>query len=81
TGQLLSTLDRLPQGQFSDQIAALPGRFATVLENAAEMCEPEAQFIQVPRRTLKTDGEIDSWAEEVKQQLKTALKKGPVVIR
>lgn len=81
TAQLLATLSRLPLGQFSDQIAALSGRFNMVLERAAEMCEPEAQFVQVPRRTLKTVGEIDSWAEEVIKQLKDALGKGPVVIR
>ena len=42
---------------------------------------PEIQFVDVPRRTLKTIDEIDAWAEEVKGQLKTALAKGPVSIK
>jgi hypothetical protein len=43
--------------------------------------EPQAQFIQVPRRTLKTEAEIDTWLEEVKRQLKDALQDGPIIIR
>jgi hypothetical protein len=35
----------------------------------------------VPRRTLKTDEEIDAWVDDVKQQLKAALQNGPIVIR
>ncbi len=62
-------------------VAALPGRFDNVARAAAELCEPEIQFVNVSRRTLKTDGEIDVWTEEVKSQLKAALAKGPVSIR
>lgn len=81
TVQVLATLRRLPISQFADQIAALPGRFSTVLEQAAELCEPEAQFVSIPRRTLKTAEEIDAWVDEVRAQLKGALEKGPIVLR
>ena len=81
TAQVLVTLRSLPLSQFSDQIAALPGRFNTVLEQAAELCEPKTQFISVPRRSLKTEEDVDAWAEEVKGQLKSALGNGPVVVR
>ncbi len=81
TQQILATLRVLPLGQFTDQLAALSGRFNTVLEQAAELCEPKTQFISVPRRTLKTADDVDAWAEEVKQQLKSALGNGPVVVR
>jgi hypothetical protein len=59
----------------------MPARFDNVASGAAELCEPQAQFIQVPRRTLKTDEEIDAWVDDVKQQLKAALQNGPIVIR
>ena len=81
TPQVLGTLHRLPLGQFADQIAALPGRSNAVLEQAAELCEPEAQFVSLPRRTLKTAQEIDAWVLEAKSQLNAALEKGPVVIK
>jgi len=81
TEHVLSTLDKCGLSMFADRVAAMQSRFDNVATGAAELCEPQAQFIQVPRRTLKTDEEIDDWAEDVKQQLKTALPNGPVVIR
>lgn len=81
TREVLDTLDQCPLSVFADRVAALPSRFDNVAVAAAELCEPEIQFVHVPRRTLKTDEDVDAWAEEVRQQLKAALKKGPVSIR
>ncbi len=81
TEDILSTLNKVPLSSLRDRVIALPSRFEQILVQAAELCEPKAQFIQVPRRTLKTEEDIDVWAEEVKGQLKAALDKGPIVIR
>jgi hypothetical protein len=81
TSDVLATLDHCSLSMFADRVAAMPARFENVASGAAELCEPEVQFVQVPRRTLKTDEEIDAWVEDVKQQLKGALQAGPVVIR
>ncbi|QEP43020.1 BREX system P-loop protein BrxC [Ectothiorhodospiraceae bacterium BW-2] len=81
TEEVLTTLDNCTLPMFSDRVAALPSRFDNVATGAAELCEPQAQFIQVPRRTLKTDEEIEAWLDDVGQQLKTALPNGPVVIK
>ena len=80
-GDVLATLDRCGLSMFADRVAALPSRFDNVAVSAAELCEPEIQFVNVPRRTLKTGDEIDAWAEDVKGQLKATLAKGPVSIR
>ena len=81
TSDVLTTLDNCALSMFADRVAAMPVRFDNVASGAAELCEPQAQFIQVPRRTLKTDEEIDAWVDDVKQQLKAALQNGPIVIR
>jgi hypothetical protein len=81
TRDVLTTLDHCALSMFADRVAAMPARFDNVASGAAELCEPQAQFIQVPRRTLKTDEEIDAWVDDVKQQLKAALTQGPVVVR
>ena len=47
----------------------------------AVLCEPEVQFVLLPRRTLKTPDEIDAWADEARQVMKAALSNGPVVIK
>jgi len=81
TEEVLNTLDQCSLAGFADQVAALSSRFDNVAVSAAELCEPEIQFVSVPRRTLKTEGEIDAWSEEVKDQLKTALGKGPISVK
>lgn len=81
TEEVLNTLDQCSLGMFADRVAALPSRFDNVAVAAAELCEPEIQFVSVPRRTLKTEADVDAWAEEVKDQLKTALEKGPISVK
>ena len=81
TSDVLTTLDNCVLSGFADRVAAMPARFDNVASSAAEMCEPQAQFIQVPRHTLKTDEEVDAWVDNVKKRLKAALKNGPIVIR
>ena len=81
TNDVLATLDHCSLPMFTDRVAALPGRFDNVAVGAAELCEPEIQFVNVHRHTLKTVDEIDAWTEEVRGQLKAALAKGPVSIR
>jgi len=80
TADVLATLDNCSLAMFADRVAAMPARFDNIAAGAAEMCEPEAQFIQVPRRTLKTTEDIEEWVEEVKEKFKEALPLGPIVI-
>jgi len=79
--EVLQTLEQVNLSTFADRVAAMPGRFNNVAANAAKLLEPETQFIQVPRPPLKTEEDIDAWAEDVKKQLKDALQKGPIVIQ
>lgn len=81
TQEVLNTLEQCTLAMFADRVAALPSRFDNVAVAAAELCEPQIQFIHVPRRTLKTNEEVDAWAEEVKQQLKAALPDGPISVK
>lgn len=81
TEEVLNTLDQCSLAMFADRVAALPSRFDNVAVAAAELCEPEIQFVSVPRRTLKTEADVDAWAEEVKDQLKTAVEKGPISVK
>ncbi|HOR91506.1 MAG TPA: BREX system P-loop protein BrxC [Rectinema sp.] len=81
TEDILATLDNCDLSMFSDRVAAMPTRFENIARRAAELCEPKVQFIQIPRRTLKTEEDIEAWVEDLKQQLKTALQNGPVMIQ
>jgi hypothetical protein len=80
---ILNTVSKCSLQAFSDRIEALPGRFDRALSMAARILQPEAAQIEIaiPRAAFRTEGEIDSWAENIKARLKAALKDGPVYIR
>jgi len=79
--ELISTLDQYPLSTWRDRIDALGGRFDRIRELAAKSLEPETQTVDIPRRTLKSADDVDAWIEDVRDQLKKAVAKGPVVIR
>lgn len=82
TTEVLKTLEKTPLNMFTDRVAALPARFSNVVTAAAKLLEPEAQFVQLPRRMLKSEAEIQAWVDEVRQTLETAAEKGfPIVIQ
>jgi hypothetical protein len=78
TDEVLNTLKKLTLSAFADRLAAIPTRFNKVLEAAAELCEPEIQFISIPCHTLTTSDEIEEWIGMVKERLMDALQDGPV---
>lgn len=78
TQDVLATLQANPLAGLADRVAALPGRFARVAEEAATLCEPKVQFIPLPQRTLQNAAEVDAWAAEAAEALKAALANGPV---
>ena len=76
---MLETLSHVRPDALADRIAALPSRFDEVLVKAAEEMEPEVQFVNLPRRTLKSEADIDAWLEDVRRELREALQDGPVI--
>ena len=81
TEDILRTLDDVPLVSLKDRIVAMPGRYDQIALEAAKLHEPKAREVSLPRRMLKTDGDIDTWVKEVEQSLKAALKNGPIVIK
>jgi len=81
TAQVLATLRTLPLSQFADQLAALPGRFNTVLEQATELCEPEVKFVDLPKRSLSSEADLKTYLSELEATISAALQDGPVRIR
>nr|MDA8228811.1 BREX system P-loop protein BrxC [Desulfitobacterium hafniense] len=79
--QLVAALQRNPLTSWTDRIAAMTGRFHKAIELAIKELEPEIQYCNIPRRTLKNAEDIDAWLQEVGEQLKVAVGKGPVIMR
>jgi len=81
TTDIIKTLTRMSLTMMKDRIEALSGRFDQVLQAAAEEMEPEVQFVQISRPTLKTEAEIENWITSIGKKLKEALVNGPVVMK
>jgi hypothetical protein len=79
--ELIKELDQHSIQSWNDRTDALAGRFARAREMAAKELEPKIQIIDIPRQTIRTEADIEAWLQELKKQLKAALKKGPIVIR
>jgi len=79
--EIVSALKQYPLSSWRYRIEAQEGRFSSARERAAKSLEPETQTVDIPRRTLKSLEDVDIWVKDVQDQLKTAVAKGPVVIR
>ncbi|MDD2467996.1 MAG: BREX system P-loop protein BrxC [Desulfobulbus sp.] len=80
TQEILATLEKVTLSALADRVAAMSGRFDAVLVAAAELMEPEAQFISLPSCTIKTPEDIDNWVQEARKKIEAALQHGPVIL-
>jgi len=80
--RVLASLDAMSLSTWADRIAALPARFDKVRLAAAELMEPEAVYVKVPSRTLKTPDEVRDWVQDLEKTLlgKLETSDGPVVV-
>jgi len=79
TDAILRTLEQVKIPAFRDRIAAMPGRFTTVLLDAAREAEPNLQEISLPSRILKNETDVETWLENARAVLLEKLKNGPII--
>ena len=66
-------------GQWRDITLALPARVDAALQDAAVEIEPKTQSIAIPRRTLRSEEDLEAWLEEVRSVIAPSLIHGPVM--
>ncbi len=76
---ILKTLENTSLANLQDRIAALPSRFQKILLEAARLLEPKVQSVTLPKRTLKTEADVEAWLQDAKKTLLANLKNGPVM--
>jgi hypothetical protein len=77
---LVQTLQRTPVAWWHDKTAALPSRFQNAAAKAAKLLTPKAQKAFLPSRTLHSAAELDAWIAEIRTEIETKLKEGPVIV-
>ncbi len=78
--QLVATLQRTPIAWWHDKTAALPGRFQNAAAKAAKLLTPKAQKALIPSRTLHSGADLETWMSEVRKEIESKLKEGPVIV-
>jgi len=77
---LLNQLQKASLYTWDTKIAALPGQFQSALEDAISLSAPQAKSYSLPRKTITTLAEIDSYLAELKTELEILLKESSSII-
>lgn len=77
---VLSSAQTRTLGQWALDQAGLPGRFAAARLEAIKLVTPKAQSVTLPKATLYTAAEVQTWLDEARAAILAKLTDGPVVI-
>lgn len=77
---LLLQLNKASLYTWDTKIAALPGQFQSALEESILLSAPQAKTYSLPRKTITSQAEIDSYLSELKTELETLLKESSSII-
>ncbi len=75
---VLASLSERPLDAWLALIDALAGRFQLLREAALKLLEPEVVHLNLPKRVIKTEAELEAWLAEVRARVKEQLGKAPV---
>ncbi len=78
---LLAALDAKNLPARRTEAEAIPARVAKALQQAAQLLEPQIQFVTLERSVLKTETEVDAWLARQRERLLGTLASGPVQIQ
>jgi len=77
---LLNVLQKSSLYTWNTKIAALPGQFQSALEDAIQLSAPLAKTYSLPRTTITSQTDIDTYVTELKTELETLLKESSSII-
>lgn len=80
TDDVLSAAQGRSPSQWALDQAGLPGRFAAARLEAIQLVAPKAQSVTLPKATLYTEAELQTWLDEARAAILAKLADGPVVV-
>jgi len=78
--ELVDALEECDLPRWIERTLALRSRFEAVRVAAAQLLEPKVTRVTLPKRTLKTEEDVQAWLHETGQLLNERLKQGPVMV-
>ncbi len=80
TENILDFLENTTFPALQDRLVAIPTRMGALVKDVAEKMSPETQFVELGKRTLDTEADVDQWIQDMSTELKTKIKNGPIII-
>lgn len=77
---LLNHLNKTSLYNWDTKIAALPGQFQSALEDAIKLAAPQAKTFSLPRKTITSQVDVDTYISELKTELEKMLKEASSII-
>lgn len=77
---LLNQLNKANLYNWDTKIAALPGQFQSALDEAVSLSAPQTKTFSLPRKTITTQADIESYLAELKSRLEDLLKESSSII-
>jgi hypothetical protein len=77
--KIADSIGKRSLSEWQNMTLALPPRVDAALRDAAIEIEPKTQSVSIPRRTLKTEAELDAWLKELREKIAPHLSDGPVL--
>ena len=78
--EVLASAQGRSLSQWALDQAGLPGRFAAARLEAIQLVAPKAQPVTLPKATLHTEAEVQTWLDAVRAAILARLADGPVVV-
>lgn len=78
--EILATVQATPLSALATLNEALPQRFATARQKAAQLLIPAATQAHLPHRTLQSEADVEAWVDEVRKDLLARVKTNPVIV-
>lgn len=75
---IVDSLHAVSLEQWADRKESLASKFESARLEAVTLLQPKLQRIALPRKTFETEGDVDTWLDEVKQKIMEKLNDGPV---
>lgn len=77
---LRNSLSKTSLDAWKTKISALGSQFDNAIAEAVKLLEPKAESYSLPRKTLSSSAEIESYIKELQQQLEELLKSAKSII-
>ena len=78
--ELLASLDETSVDEWDNHILAIPTRGANAREQVAQLLFPEAVTIRIPKAILGSRDEVESYVQDLREQLLKQIEESPVII-